>query len=679
MANKRGRPKKVVEAVMADEVAVKFPTENEIAAHEPNDEFSITELANSFAGLADPGGMYSYPGSFGSNYGLNWNKNITMPTLPGTSKLSTPKPDDFKTQMIWSREIRDVKLIHGPLLRRRKFIVSGFRHKHHDQRIVDLFDTIAKKAKLKQRLKDMAWELQTVGWVVVMPDMVNPIPQDLHLLQDGIENERVFGQDNLFLRMDSLTVEKIRENANHFPAFIVKAVSGPEFNGRLPLQGCYFITAPRSINSPFPRAPIFPLFEPIKVIENLIETQFAISFAIKQLIMHVKVAGQEGPDGIKKPPTMAALKNASRQVFDGARSATIVTPDTVTIEFLSPDKSIFESATLPYEKAMERINKNIGIPMILVDGSAEGISFSTAVYVIKGFLQDIINDREVLLDDFVYPWYEKKAAELYKSDPKKYGFLFNAKTQEYNLPQVMFNETELKNMLELLQILKFKWQTGMYSGQDVTEAFQDDYETIKKRKEDFNADCDFVYLPFEPNQGLARNVEDISTQPNPQLIAPDGKPMDQKDVMEMQTDQQSQLQDQQNKNAQDMQDDQHDKNIEMQGVQHNNQLEMEKTKAKLAPPIPKMPGGVKNQKKPAGSPGRPSTSGAPPRSDSVDRAPRSGAPSARGMNPQARPKSASLGNFNDESSISDIIRMLDSNIEMLKDQLSKDMGENNED
>jgi hypothetical protein len=243
----------------------------------------------------------------------------------------------------------------------------------------------------------------------------------------------------------------------------------------------------------------------------------------------------------------------------------------------------------------------------------------------------------------------------------------------------MFNETELKNMLELLQILKFKWQTGMYSGQDVTEAFQDDYETIKKRKEDFNADCDFVYLPFEPNQGLARNVEDISTQPNPQLIAPDGKPMDQKDVMEMQTDQQSQLQDQQNKNAQDMQDDQHDKNIEMQGVQHNNQLEMEKTKAKLAPPIPKMPGGVKNQKKPAGSPGRPSTSGAPPRSDSVDRAPRSGAPSARGMNPQARPKSASLGNFNDESSISDIIRMLDSNIEMLKDQLSKDMGENNED
>lgn len=677
MAN-RGRPRKDPAEKAEPKLIInkKQRSVEEVAFTEDlEDNVSMMELANSFSGLADPGGLYSYPGSFGSNYGLNWNKNITMPTLPGTSKLSTPKPDDFKTQMMWSREFRDVKLIHGPLLRRRKFIVSGFRHRHHDPKVVDLFDDIAKSSKLKQRLKEVIWELQTVGWVVVMPDMINPMPQDLHLLQDGIENERVFGQDNVYLRMDSLVVDKIRENASHFPDFIVKAVSGPEFNGRLPLQGCYFLCAPRAINAPFPRSPIFPLFEPIKVIENLIETQHAISFAMKQLVMHVTVAGSE-MNGIKKPPTMTQLKSAARQVMDGARTATIITPDNVKIQFLNPDKAIFESATVPYEKAMERINKNIGIPMILVDGDAEGVSFSTAVYVIKGFLQDVINDREVLLEQFIYPWYEKKAAEFYKKDPKTYGFLFDSKTQKLNVPEVIFNETELKNMLELLQILKFKWQTGLYSGQDIVEPFQDDYDTVKKRKEDFNGDCDFVYMPFEPNQGLSRNVEDISTQPNPQLIAPDGKPVDQMDLMDTQQQQQSDMMDQQHGNNMEMQDDQHQKNLETQKFQMNNQLKVEKIKASAAP---KMPGGMAPAKKAPGSAGRPTVSGSAPRAS--NRAPRAGGPSPAGSNPQARaknPSSKSVGSEEDLS-VSDIIDMLDDNIAMMSDNLSKDREENIDD
>lgn len=684
---KRGRPRKSeqeAKAQAAQEMASEFHKNTGAEEYWGEDGAStMADLANAFSGLADPAGMFSYPGTTMGGYGVNWNRSTTIPQLPGTSKLSTPKPDDFKTQMIWAREIRDVKLVHGPLLRRRKFIVSGFRHRHSDSKIVELYDKIAEVVNLKSTLKSIAWELGTVGWVVVMPDQINDIPQAVHLLQDGIENERVFGIDNVFLRVDNLVAEKIKNNAKNFPDYMVKAVSNDEFNGKIPMEGCYFLAVQRAINSPFPRSPLFPLFEPIKVIENLVETQFAISFAIKQLIMHVKVAGNEGPDGMKRPATMTQLKNASKQVMDASRTTTIVTPDNVTIEFLSPDASIFEAANVPYTRAMERINKNIGIPMILVDGDAGGVSFSTAVYVIKGFLQDVINDREVLLDNFVYPWYKKIAAKLYNSDPKKYGFLFDKKKQDVKVPEVIFNETELKNMLEQLQILKFKWQTGMYSGQDITEAFQDDYDTVKKRKEAFNADCDFVYLPFEPNQGLARNVEDIHTQPNASLIAPDGEPMDQKDIMEMQHDQQLEQSDQDHNESLHQQHEQHRNNLHMADVQHDNNLQA--LQAKPAPGASGKAakvsgaGGGRQAKKVGGTPGRPPSIGAPPRSDKTNRPPRSGSPSARGMNPQARPKGpsgSSMGADEGNLNMSDIIRELESQADLLGDLLAKENGHN---
>jgi hypothetical protein len=316
--------------------------------------------------------------------------------------------------------------------------------------------------------------------------------------------------------------------------------------------------------------------------------------------------------------------SAMAQVRDGAKASTIVTPTTTTLEFLSPDKEIFDAAKTPYQAAIDRINLNINIPMILVDGKSDGASYSTAVYMIKAFLQDLIDEREMLIDDFVYPWYRMIAEKLYKAKPKEYAYLWNADEQDWNIPNVIFNETELKNITELIDLLKFKLQMGTYSPQSLMESMQDDYPIEKQRKEAFNDDPDWVGLNFEPGLGMGiggKNVADADTQHSQSM----------------------ELQGQQIDNQSDMQDQDHQNQMKMQKEGLKGQLQLQKQKSLLTPPgggIKKpgvkpaakspgrkasptvQPGRTAKKAAPSGSPGRPAKSGARPRSDSKDRNPR---------------------------------------------------------
>jgi hypothetical protein len=476
---------------------------------------SIAEVAGIMSGL------YEVIPQYGGN-NMGWMNQQTVPQIPGASKLTIPKPNDFAAQMMWAREARDISLVRGPLARRRKFVVSGFQHRHPDERVRKLFDRIARDVKLKQTLKDLAWDMSTIGWAVVMPDTIHLIPRKIHILHDGVVNKRAFGFDNLFLMLDPNTVAAIRENPKNFPKYMVQAVKDPNnHENMVPLEDCYFLSTARSASQAFPRSPMYPLFEPLKVIENLTETQSAISSAIKKLILHVTVHGGKDAQGNERPANPKQLTTAAMQVRDGAQVSTIVTPATTELKFISPDKEIFEAAKEPYEKAMARIDKNINIPMILVDGQVDGVSFSTAVYIIKGFLQDVIDERETLLDDFVYPWYRKKAEELYNSDKKKYAFLRDEENDDWNIPKVIFNETELRNLQELLAVLKFKWQMGTYSPQTVMGELQDDFDTEKQLKEDFNDDTDWVGLPWEPGMGMGLGAEFVNVPPGHEDALPD--------------------------------------------------------------------------------------------------------------------------------------------------------------
>lgn len=509
-----------------------------------------------------------------------------LPKLPGTLSLSVPRIDDYASQLAWAKEFRSVKFIKGALMRRRKFIISGFKHRHQDEKVVKLFDKISKETKFIKRLKEIQWEKDTVGWAVAWPDQINIMPKAVHLLQGNIRIDRTLGVDRVFLRVDSKLADAIKANPQGFPSYFQEQLNSSKrgYNQEIELQGAYIISAPRSIGESYPVSPMYPLFEPIKIIESLIETEYAISFAVKQLIMHTKVKGEVDNTGKQKSATRAQLATVARQVINGARTANVVTDAGVEIGFVSPDKSIFQATEIPYNQAMGRVIDNVGIPMLLVSGRAEGVSYSTATFIIKGFLQDVIDEREDLLTDFVYPWYREIAKNLYETDPKKYSYLWNKEDQEYNIPTVQFNETELKNIVELLTILKFLKDTGAYSVESMYEDLQRDFRVEKARKERQNDEDDYIYNPYEPSQGMARS----NGFENPQMA----------DIK--------------------LSKEQFDFNKE----HSKEQLEVQKKQAQIKAATKS--GSVKKSpsKKPAGSAGRPSKAGSAPRPDGENRNPR---------------------------------------------------------
>lgn len=543
-------------------------------------QVAASEVAYLLAGLGNDSVSQPF-----SNNSLNWTNGITLPQLPGVNKLVTPKPEQYDIQMHWAKHARDVSIVNGPLARRLDFIISGFRHKHHESKIVKFYDRLAKKAKLAKALKAITWEYITVGWVMVMPDTMNLEPYApngqtaIHLLHDGVKNEPAFGIDNFYIEIDSIMAHNIRLNEKNFPSYIVKAINRPGFNGRVPLEDNYFVAGMRGINQPFPRSPMFPLFEPLKTIENLVETQFAISFAIKQLMLHVKVSGGKDQNGIERSPSLKQLQGAARQVFDGARVSTIITSNTTDLQFVSPEKDIFEATDKPYQRAMERIERGVRIPMLLVDGRLDGASYSTASIVIKAFLQSVRADRRTVLDDFVYPWYERKAKEYYESDPKKYAFLMD-EDGDAILPQLIFDESELRNINELIALARFKHQTGAYSIESIMDMFQDDIETEKRKKEAQNKDDNWIYLNWEANQGAAEALLDHQSE-------------------EKEADREA---------------------------QERLSKEQQKTQVKISKSRP-VSGGSRPGKAAPGSPGRPSSPTSRPRSDTTDRNPRAGGPS----------------------------------------------------
>ena len=522
-----------------------------------------------------------------------------VPKLPGTLNLSVPRPDDYQSQARWAVEFRSLKFIKGALLRRRKFIISGFKHHHEDERVTELFDKIAKDTKFIKALKNIQWEKDTVGWVVAWPDQISLIPQVVHLLQGNIRIDRTFGFDRIILQIDQKMADAIKKYPDRFPPYFYEAIRENKtgFKTEVELQGAYLISHNRDIGEAYPKSPLYPLFEPVKVIESLIETEYAISFAVKQLIMHIKVKGEVDNNNKQKFATKAQIQAVARQIMNGAKTTNIITDAGVEIDFVSPEKDIFDATKTPYEQAMTRINDNIGIPMVLVSGKADGISYSTGSFIIKGFLQDVIDEREDLLTDFVYPWYKEISKRLYESNPKKYSFLKKEdgdgiEDDDWQIPLVQFNETELKNIVELLAILKFLQDTGSQSVESAYEMLQLDFRTEKARKERQNSDDSWIYRPYEPSQGMARSND----YENPA----------QADIEEM-------------RERRNMDNTQHKDNLKVQ----EESLKIQKVQAAVKAKATSSKSASKSTtKKPVGKAGRPSGPSATPRPDKENRNPR---------------------------------------------------------
>lgn len=451
-------------------------------------------------------------------YGEGYTQGIVfgsggLPKLPGVLNMTIPGPNDYANQARWAIEYRGQKFIKGALVRRRKFIINGFKHHHQDPRVVKLFDQIVKKTKFVKILKNIQFEKDTVGWVVAWPDQINLIPEAVYLLQGNVRIERLFGIDKIFLTVDSKLIDAIKAYPDRFPAYFTEAVTDKnklKNNGmgkyEIELLDAYLISSFRDIGESYPKSPLYPLFEPVKIIDGLIEAEHAVSFAIKRLIMHATVKGElDTTSGKYKRATKGDINNVSKQILNGAKTASIVTDEGININFVSPDKEVFTATQTPYNQAMERIWNNIGIPALMVSGNAAGVSYSTATFIIKAFLQDIIDEREDLVLDFVDPWYEKIAEALYDSDPVKYAFLRNDVDDEWNIPHIQFNETELKNIVELLAILKFLQDTGAQSIESAFEMLQLDFPTEKARKQRQNNDDGYIYRPYEPSQGMAHS------------------------------------------------------------------------------------------------------------------------------------------------------------------------------
>src|ERR1035437_4506076 len=419
----RGRPKGTTKAELAkrDVVAVD-QTNEEILAELGSTDTYMTPIfgeANMFA-MANGG---------------------VIPKLPGTLSMAIPRINDYVNQARWAIEFRGVKFIRGSMLRRRKFIISGFRHHHEDPKVIALFNRIARESKITKSLKSIQWEKDTVGWVVVWPDAINLMPQGISLLQGNLKIDRTMGVDRIFLQPDQKILDAIKQSPDRFPTYFAQSVQNNKHGMRpeIELEGAYLISATRDIGEAYPKSPMYPLFEPIKVIEALVETEYAISFAVKQLIMHIGIKGEMDSQGKQKFATKADIQTVGKQVMSGAKVATIVTDAGVEIKYVAPDKEIFQASEVTYNQAMSRIKDNIGIPMILVSGDSAGVSYSTATFIIKGFLQDVVDEREDLLNDFVYPWYRSLAESLYLSNPKKYSFLKNndpMAEEDWNIPLV---------------------------------------------------------------------------------------------------------------------------------------------------------------------------------------------------------------------------------------------------
>lgn len=527
VAKKRGRPKGV--------------------KNKPKDESLLNrELSREETDILIENAYYSdaFRAGFGGESNALMNGGRPVQQLPGALQITVPRINDYVNQEKWAIDIRNTKFVRGALTRRRKFIISGFKHHHKDQRIINLFNKIAKKSKLVKKLKQIQWEKDTVGYVVSWPDQINLIPQEIHLLRSNIRIENVFGYDNIYLKLDSATRKAILDFPENFPPYFYKQVSAKAkvtssgfVSGvdEIKLENSFLISCMRDLDSPYPKSPLYPIFEPIKILEQIAGAQYAVSMAIKSLIMHVKVRGElDGVNKVNKRATVGDIKKVAAQVINGAKTANIVTDEGVTIEFISPDKGIFQATETPYNQALGRIRENINIPMLLVDGKADGVSYSSATFIIKGFLQDIIDERDELLNDFVYPWYEKISKDLYESDPKKYSYLYDKEEDEYLIPKVQFQETELKNIVELLSTLKFLKDTGAYSIESTMEMLQLDFPTEKSRKENENSDNGWIYSPFEPSQGMSHNNDFLNPSQESIQIDKDKLVLDEKLGLEAQ-------------------------------------------------------------------------------------------------------------------------------------------------
>jgi hypothetical protein len=406
------------------------------------------------------------------------------------SLIDKVKPNNRKDTLKKAREyVWTTALLYAIIKMKCDFASAGLRVVSENDKVHDYFNKLYfEKLDIQKYVRNANFEYFTAGEFTPHFNFNGSEPNYITIFNPELVNVKsAMGKDFIFLKPSNdvqvlLNTEdkKIEKELRKIipKEFIKKWKRGKEVH----IENAKRYLNLKAYHEKEPHSPIEPIFSELEILRNLKEADFATAKKLKQLFLHVKVGSEKLNNG--KPVDKDIMEGVKDLFNDPYKSAELITQYFVDLDYKIPDLKIFSNEK--YQGVIIHILWWAGCQMFFSDGD----SYSKGVIKLKPLKQEVKNARKEI---------KKSLDEFNRKVSERQGFTYYGKTI---VPRVHFNESALDDEKQINDMLKFLYNTGTLSIEELHEKSGYDFKFQMDKKEEEKKYEDNVYLHYESSQGM---------------------------------------------------------------------------------------------------------------------------------------------------------------------------------
>lgn len=381
-----------------------------------------------------------------------------------------------------------------------EFASAGLEPIHEDKKIEDYYKKLYKKLNIDLFARSAAFEHEVVGEWSPYYSWDGDEPSNIIILNPKlVEVKSVLGNDFIYLKPSKIYQQMMNSSDEYVKKELKKLIPYNIYNqwrkgksARLTNEQSNRYVNLKAYHEQYSHSPIEPIFGDLEILKTLQEADYATAKKLKQLLLQIKVGGENynNGDAVGKG-LLKAVKKSWNQSAD-SQSMEWFTQWFVDAEYIIPDMEIFSAEK--YEGVLKRIIDWSGINVMVEQGG----SYSQGYIKIKGLRQAVANTRETIkdaLDDFN------------RLIAKKQGLTYYGNLK---VPRIKFNNNALKDDGEIRETVQFLYKYGLLSEEDTLGNFNYDFKRQMRKKKEGSEHKDEIRIYFEPGRQELSHLDNKS-------------------------------------------------------------------------------------------------------------------------------------------------------------------------
>lgn len=434
--------------------------------------------------------------------------------------MSKTKPKDEIDSIKKAREyFWNIAILYAIIKQKVDFVSAGFKIIHEDDKVHEYYnDLYFKKLDMEQFVRNASLSHFRIGQWTPYTNWRKGEPNYITLLDPTRLNVKTaFGKDFIYIKPDPEVQKLLQDDDPKVRAELRKIIPEKylrewEKGNAVYIPGLKRYVNLKAYDEKEVHSPIEPIYADLHIMEILQDADFRTAQKLKQLFLHIKVGDPEFNNG--KSVDKKVIEGVQQLFDDPYKSAELFTQWFVDLQWKIPDLEIFSNKK--YESVITRILQWSGMEVMFSSDS----SYSEGSIRVKSLKQDIENTRKE-----IKKYLDKFNEEVALKSP--HAFLRQRGSGKPKLPRIKFENNTLDDPNQVAEMLKFLYNTGTLSIEELHDETGYDFKYQIHKKENEKDLEDKIYVHHEPSQGMggvnkdggegnqSEGDKDTNSQPRP--------------------------------------------------------------------------------------------------------------------------------------------------------------------